>query len=192
MKIIIDADACPVVDITVKTANERGHKCIIVCDNTHSIERDGAETIVVDKGADSADCRIANLTEKGDVIVTQDYGLAALVLGNESGAKIDTVADLVFIIVSFIKILPTINIPKWLWIWGVVIAIIKIANIILGYACKNQFISLHTIMNIVTGFLLFLLPLTISLVDLNCIFIVVCCFATFSAIQEGVYILKKQ
>ncbi len=110
----------------------------------------------------------------------------------ESGAKIDTVADLVFIIVSFIKILPTINIPKWLWIWGVVIAIIKIANIILGYACKNQFISLHTIMNKVTGFLLFLLPLTISLVDLNYIFIVVCCFATFSAIQEGIYILKKQ
>lgn len=111
---------------------------------------------------------------------------------SESGAKIDAVADLVFIIVSFIKILPTINIPKWLWIWGVVIAIIKIANIILGYACKNQFISLHTIMNKVTGFLLFLLPLTISLVDLNYIFIVVCCFATFSAIQEGVYILKKQ
>ena len=85
MKIIIDADACPVVDITVKTAKERGLGCIIVCDNTHSIEKDGAKTIVVDKGADSADCRIANLAEKGDVIVTQDYGLAALVLGN--GAK---------------------------------------------------------------------------------------------------------
>ncbi len=81
MKIIIDADACPVVDITVGVAKERGLPCIIVCDNTHSIEKDGATTIVVDKGADSADCRIANLTEKGDIIVTQDYGLAALVLG---------------------------------------------------------------------------------------------------------------
>ena len=81
MKIIIDADACPVLDITVSTAKERGIECIIVCDNTHSIEKDGATTIVVDKGADSADCRIANLTQKGDVIVTQDYGLAALVLG---------------------------------------------------------------------------------------------------------------
>ena len=48
MKIIIDADACPVVDITVSTAKERGLGCIIVCDNTHSVERDGAETIVVD------------------------------------------------------------------------------------------------------------------------------------------------
>ena len=85
MKIIIDADACPVVDITVRAAVEKRLSCIIVCDNTHSIEREGAETIVVDKGADSADCRIANLTEKGDVIVTQDFGLAALVLGK--GAK---------------------------------------------------------------------------------------------------------
>ena len=81
MKIIIDADACPVVDITVGTAKERGLECIIVCDNTHSIEKDGAKTIVVDKGTDSADCRIANLTEKGDVIITQDYGLATLILG---------------------------------------------------------------------------------------------------------------
>lgn len=81
MKIIIDADACLVVNIAVSTAKERDVECIIVCDNTHSIEKDGATTIVVDKGADSADCCIANLTEKGDVIVTQDYGLAALVLG---------------------------------------------------------------------------------------------------------------
>lgn len=85
MKIIIDADACPVVDITVNMAKERGLPCIIVCDNTHTIEKDGAKTIVVDKGADSADCRIANLTEIGDVVITQDYGLAALVLGK--GAK---------------------------------------------------------------------------------------------------------
>ena len=81
MKIIIDADACPVVDITISTAKERGLECIIVCDNTHSIEKDGAKTIVVDKGVDSADCRVARLTGEGDVIVTQDYGLAALVLG---------------------------------------------------------------------------------------------------------------
>ncbi len=81
MKIIIDADACPVVDIAVETAKNRSLECIIVCDNTHFIQKDGAVTVVVDKGADSADCRIANLTEKGDVIITQDYGLAALILG---------------------------------------------------------------------------------------------------------------
>lgn len=81
MKIIIDADACPVVDIAVGIAKERNLECILVCDNTHFIQKDGAETIIVDKGADSADCKIANLTEKGDIVITQDYGLAALVLG---------------------------------------------------------------------------------------------------------------
>ncbi len=86
MKIIIDADACPVVDIAVNIAKKRNLECIIVCDNTHSIQKDGAVTVVVDKGADSADCRIANLTKKGDVVITQDYGLAALVLGKSAKA----------------------------------------------------------------------------------------------------------
>ena len=86
MKIIIDADACPVVDIAVGIAKERNLECILVCDNTHFIQKDGAETIIVDKGADSADCRIANLTEKGDVVITQDYGLAALILGKSAKA----------------------------------------------------------------------------------------------------------
>ncbi|MBQ3604545.1 MAG: YaiI/YqxD family protein [Clostridia bacterium] len=81
MKIIIDADACPVVDIAVGIAKERNFKCIIVCDNAHFIQKNGAITVIVDKGADSADCRIANLAEQGDVVITQDYGLAALVLG---------------------------------------------------------------------------------------------------------------
>ena len=105
---------------------------------------------------------------------------------NEFGAKIDTVADLVFVTVSLIRILPTIHIPWWLWIWGAVIAIIKIGNIIWGYAYKRQFISLHTKMNKITGLLLFLLPLTLSFLKLQYSSIVVCSIATFAAIQEGV------
>ena len=108
---------------------------------------------------------------------------------SELGAKMDTVADLVFVAVSLIKLLSTIHIPGWLWIWGSVIAIIKIGNIIRGYVSKKQFISLHTIMNKVTGVLLFLLPLTLSLVELKYSSLVVCSIATFSAIQEGVYIV---
>ncbi len=104
---------------------------------------------------------------------------------SELGAKIDTAADLAFITVSLIKMLPTINIPGWLWIWGVVIAIIKIGNIIWGYVSEKQFISLHTIMNKITGLLLFLLPLTLSFVELKYSSIVVCSIATFAAIQEG-------
>ena len=105
------------------------------------------------------------------------------------GSQLDTVADLIFIVVSMIKLLPVIHIPRWLWIWGGVIAVIKISNIIWGYVSKKQFISLHTIMNKVTGLLLFLLPLTISFVELKYTAIVVCSVATFSAIQEGFYII---
>ena len=105
------------------------------------------------------------------------------------GSKIDTAADLVFVAVSLIKMLPTIHIPKWLWIWAGVIAIIKISNIVWGYVSKKQFISLHTIMNKATGLLLFLLPLTLSFMELKCSSIAVCSIATLSAIQEGVYIV---
>ena len=105
------------------------------------------------------------------------------------GSQLDTIADLIFVMVSLFKLLPAIYIPQWLWIWGGVIAVIKIGNIIWGYASKKQFISLHTIMNKVTGLLLFLLPLTIPFLKLNYIAIAVCSVATFSAIQEGFYVI---
>ena len=111
---------------------------------------------------------------------------------SELGSKIDTIADLVFIIVSFIKILPTINIPQWLWIWGAVIAIIKIGNIVGGYLSKKQFISLHTIMNKITGLLLFLLPLTLSFIQLKYSCIAICSMATFAAVQEGYYMATNK
>ena len=98
---------------------------------------------------------------------------------SEFGSKMDTVADIVFVIASLIKVLPTIHISGWLWIWGGVIAIIKIGNIIWGYVSKKQFVSLHTIMNKVTGLLLFLLPLTISFVELKYTAVFTCSIATF-------------
>ena len=108
---------------------------------------------------------------------------------SELGSKMDTAADFVFVTASLIKLLPTIHIPWWLWIWGGVIAFVKVSNIIGGYVSKKQFISLHTIMNKVTGLLLFILPMTISFVELKYAAIVVCSIATFSAIQEGVYVM---
>lgn len=84
MKILIDADACPVVDITVALAKEFGKKCVIICDTAHYIVRDGAETVTAEKGADSVDFRLVNMVEKGDVAVTQDYGLAAMCLAKEA------------------------------------------------------------------------------------------------------------
>ena len=104
------------------------------------------------------------------------------------GSQLDTVADLVFVVSSSIKFLPNIRIPRWLWIWIGVIAVVKISNILWGYIAKKQFVSLHTIMNKVTGFLLFLLPLTLSFIEWKYSSIVACSAATFAAIQEGVFI----
>jgi len=105
------------------------------------------------------------------------------------GSQLDTVADLLFAVASIISLLPAIHIPGWLWIWGGAIAVIKFSNIILGYVFKNEFISLHTRMNKATGLLLFLLPLTVSFAELQHTAAVVCSVATFSAIQEGVYVI---
>ena len=84
MKIFIDADGCPVVDIAVRTAKKYGCECTIICDTAHSIRRDGADTIIVDKGADSADFRLVNLVSAGDIAITQDYGLAAMCLSKRA------------------------------------------------------------------------------------------------------------
>ena len=107
---------------------------------------------------------------------------------SEFGSKLDTAADLVFVVVSLLKLLPVICIPQWLWIWGGLIAAVKIGNITWGYVSKKQFLSLHTMMNKAAGLMLFLLPLTISFVELKYSSIAVCSIATFAAIQEAVYI----
>ena len=106
---------------------------------------------------------------------------------SEFGARFDTVADFVFVAVSLIKILPAIQLPKFLWIWLSVIAIIKFSNIMMGIIYKKKLISLHTIMNKITGILLFLFPLTLHFIELKYSSVVVCSIATFSAIQEGYY-----
>ena len=105
------------------------------------------------------------------------------------GSQLDTIADLVFIMASIIRLLPAIHIPDWLLIWCGAIAVIKISNIILGFICKKQFVSLHTVMNKITGLLLFLLPLSIPFAEIKYSAAVVCSVATFSAIQEGVYVI---
>lgn len=84
MKILIDADGCPVTKLAVKLATERGISAIIVCDTSHEFSIDGAETITVSKGADSADFALVNKAENGDIIITQDYGLAAMALAKRA------------------------------------------------------------------------------------------------------------
>ena len=107
----------------------------------------------------------------------------------EWGSKLDSVADIFFVIASLLKLLPSMCIPRWLWIWFGVIAAVKIFNIVFGYVSEKQFVSLHTIMNKVTGLLLFLLPLTIPFAGFKYNAVVVCSVATLSAIQEGFYVV---
>ena len=81
MQVLIDADACPVVDIAVRLCKNHGISCLLLCDTAHTIHRDGAETLVFDKGSDSVDFALVNRTEHGDIVITQDYGLASMCLG---------------------------------------------------------------------------------------------------------------
>lgn len=107
---------------------------------------------------------------------------------SEFGSKLDTIADLVFVAVCLIKLLPVIDIPTWLWIWIAVIAVIKIINVVLGFMVQKKFVVEHTIINKTTGLLLFILPLTLPIIDLNYSAVVICTVATFAAVQEGHYI----
>jgi len=86
MKIFIDADGCPVVDEAVMLCSEFKKECIILCDTSHCIKRDEAQTIVVEKGADSVDFKLVNMLKGGDIAITQDYALAAMCLAR--GARI--------------------------------------------------------------------------------------------------------
>ena len=80
MIIFIDADGCPVVDITIRVAKEFNKECILICDTSHYFERVGAKTITVPKGVDSVDFKLVSMVKTGDIVVTQDYGLAAMCL----------------------------------------------------------------------------------------------------------------
>ena len=106
---------------------------------------------------------------------------------SEKGARLDTFADVVFAAACLVKILPRIQLPAWLWIWVVVIAIIKIGNVVWGLICNKKLVSLHTILNKVTGLLLFLLPLTFSFIEPMYSSVIVCSLATVSAINEVYY-----
>lgn len=86
MKVLVDADACPVVDIAVGLCREFSVECLLFCDTAHEMCREGAQTLVFDKGADSVDYALVNRVEQGDVVITQDYGLASMCLAR--GAKV--------------------------------------------------------------------------------------------------------
>ena len=80
MTILIDADGCPVVDLTLQMAAKYNVPVPILCDIAHQIQRDGAHTLTFDKGSDSVDFALVNRVHPGDLVITQDYGLASMCL----------------------------------------------------------------------------------------------------------------
>ncbi len=104
---------------------------------------------------------------------------------SDFGAKLDTIADITFVSASLIKLLPKLCISKGILIRMAAIAIIKLINIASGYVIQGQFVSIHTAANKITGLLLFLFPLTLTIIDIRYSTTVICIAATFAAIQEG-------
>lgn len=82
MRVLIDGDGCPAVGL----CRERKVQCLLLCDTAHEFHREGAQTLTFDKGADSVDFALANRVHAGDLVITQDYGLASMCLAR--GARV--------------------------------------------------------------------------------------------------------
>ena len=115
-------------------------------------------------------------------------GAVARLTGTVSrlGERLDTLADIIFAAVWMVLFIPAVNVGKWLWIWTGVIALIKVVNVISGFAMKKGFVAKHTPANKATGVLMFLLPMIILWESIKVPYIVLTCLlATFAAVQEG-------
>ena len=108
------------------------------------------------------------------------------------GARLDTASDLVFMLVCSVRILPRVQIPVWLWVWVACIALIKILNIAFVLVFKKKLISIHSVLNKITGFALFLLPLSLTFAPTTYSVATICVLATIAVMQEVYFIAKGQ
>lgn len=84
MRIIIDADACPVVKIAIEEAKKRAFPVLCICDTSHIISDEYADVKTVDKGRDSVDIAVVNACRDNDIVITQDYGVASMALAKKA------------------------------------------------------------------------------------------------------------
>lgn len=126
---------------------------------------------------------LCGLTDLVDGTIARATGSAS-----EFGAKLDSAADLLFVAATCFKVLPALQMKRWLWLWIVLIAAIRAANILRNALRRTPIRFLHTTANKVTGFLLFLLPPALPFVDLHRIAPVICAIATVAAVQEGLFL----
>lgn len=106
------------------------------------------------------------------------------------GERIDSLADIVFVAVCLCKLLPVIDLPVWICVWAAVIALIKVVSVVIGFVLSHSFLSLHTMMNKITGFTLFLIPFLVGIKGINIVAASVCMLASLAAIQEFLVVIK--
>ena len=104
------------------------------------------------------------------------------------GARLDSMADLVFLAVCLIKLMLVLTLPVWLWVWVGLIALLRLVNILSGFVCRKKLVLLHTKANKLTGALLFLLPLSLGFLNISYTAVPLCALASFAAVQEGHFI----
>lgn len=120
-------------------------------------------------------------------------GLVARKTNTESefGSKLDTFADFVFVAVCLIKLLPVYSIQDWQYIWLAIIVFIKMFNIFVGYIKQKHFLAFHSVLNKVTGGVLFVIPFTLTFIDATYSTIALGVVATVAAVWEFYYVLFK-
>ena len=123
---------------------------------------------------------LAGLTDMLDGYVARKTNSAS-----ELGTRLDSIADLVLVIVCLEKLLPAIDVPIWLWAWVAAIASVKVVNMASGLVVERRLVMPHTVANKVAGLVAFLVPFVIPLFGIAAPSIIACTVATFAAVQEG-------
>ena len=129
---------------------------------------------------------IAGTTDMLDGFLARRWGAES-----KFGARLDSLADFVFVLAAGYKLFPWLKLPAMLWIMIGVIALVKAGNAVSAYIVSHRIIFLHTKANKLTGFLLFIGMMTIGQSYFIPIAWIVACIALFAAIQEGHYIRSK-
>ena len=109
---------------------------------------------------------------------------------SEFGAKLDTIADIVFTAVCMIKFLPLIEMPIWIYPWIAGIAFIKLANFFINYIRHKKLTSFHSVINKIAGAALFFFPLSFNLINTTLFAAALCVITTVAALHESNYVLR--
>ena len=123
---------------------------------------------------------VAGLSDIFDGLIARKTNTAT-----KFGAKLDTIADIVFVAAVLIKFLPILALPVWIIVWVGVIALIKLVNIVIGFVRHHTLTAVHSVINKVAGVLVFILPFTIPIINIRYTAPLVCIVATVAAIMEN-------